>query len=49
MEDQLNDEEEVRIRNRQKRLEEMRISKQKQIMHRMYMKKAVSFALGGLS
>lgn len=46
MEDQLNDEEEVRIKSRQKRLEEMRISKQKQMVRRMYMKKAVSFALG---
>ena len=46
MEEQLSGEEEERRRNRQKRLEEMRISKQKQMMRRMYMKKAAPFVLG---
>lgn len=46
MDEQLNEEEEARIRNRKKRLEEMRISKQKQMMRRMYMKKAAPFVLG---
>lgn len=46
MEEQLSEEEEVRRKNRQKRLEEMRISKQKQMMRRMYMKKAAPFVSG---
>lgn len=46
MDEQLNEEEEARIRNRKKRLEEMRISKQKQMMRRMYMKKAAPFVSG---
>lgn len=46
MEEQLSEEEEVRRKNRQKRLEEMRISKQKQVMRRMYMKKAAPFVSG---
>ena len=46
MDEQLNDGEEIRVRKRQKRLEEMRISKQKQMLRRMYMKKAAPCVLG---
>lgn len=46
MDEQFDDEEEVRIKNRQKRLEEMRASKQKQMMRRIYVKKAAPCVLG---
>lgn len=46
MNEQINDEEEARVRKRQIRLEEMRQSKQKQMKRRRYIKKIAPFAAG---
>ncbi len=46
MDEQINDEEEARVRKRQIRLEEMRQSKQKQMKRRRYIKKIAPFAAG---